>query len=286
MNTSLLFDIHLADDGVAWPSLPPGLAVHRLLHAPTGTPEATPADALDVDTLRFAGRFEPRDTERRLALLAKARAEHADLSHWLVFDTPFFDSLPDTARYYALPAELTAEHGLYRTGRHGPVHRRAAQPGRCVTVALTASLTVAAIVDGRPLEISGGLSGLEGVPGNTTVGDIDPAAILYLVDALGMSLDDVEHALRDEGGYAGVAAGGDNDLAQSLLVHRLRRAIGSAAAVMDGLDSLVFAGETGPAFIDRVTAGLTYLGVGDTVPVLHVDWTPLTAAADAVKCHV
>jgi len=286
MSTSLLFDIHLSDDGAAWPSLPPGLAVHRLLAAPKGTPEAAPADTLDPDALRFAGRFEPRDTECRLALLTRARADHPDLTHWLVFDTPFFDALPDTARCYALPPELTAEHGLYRTGRHGPVHRRAAQPGRCVTVALTAAPTVAAIVDGRPVEISSGLSGLEGVPGNTTVGDIDPAAILYLVDALGLSLDDVERALRDEGGCVGVSAGGDHGLAQSLLIHRLRRAIGSAVAVMDGLDSLVFAGETGPAFIDSVTAGLGYLGLGDSVPVLHVDWTPVSAAADAVLCHV
>ena len=63
-------------------------------------------------------------------------------------------------------------------------------------------------------------------------------------------------------------------------------AIGSAVAVMDGLDALVFAGEVQDEFVERVAAGLSYLGVGDRVPVVRVPWTPLTAAADAVCSYV
>ncbi len=286
MSTPLMFDVDLNPAGVPWPVLPPGVAVHRLCHAPAGLPEVVPAEQVTPEALTFAGRFEPRDTQRRVTALGAALAAHPELTHYLVFDTPFFDDLPEVARHYAVAPELAAEHGLYRTGRHGPVHRRAAQAGRCVTVALTASPTVAAVRDGRPLEISGGLSGLEGVPGHSTVGDIDPAAILYLVDTLGMELDAVERALTLEGGYVGLSADDHHELAASVTVHRLRRAIGSAVAVMDGLDALVFAGEVQDEFVERVAAGLSYLGVGDRVPVVRVPWTPLTAAADAVCSYV
>ena len=240
--------------------------VHRFIAAPPGVGEV--ATAVDRQALRVAGRFEPRDTELRLAALDRwpARPRH------LVFDTPFFDALPPAARHYALPPELAAAHGLYRRGRHGPVHRRAAGAGRCVSVVLAECISVAALRDGAPVEVSCGVSGLEGVPGAHSVGDIDPAAVLYLVENLGLGIDGAARVLGSEGGLDGLD---DEGLARSLLIHRLRRCIGSYAAVLGGLDDLVFSGAD-DALPRQVAAGLQHLGAA--AHTRTTAWTPLTAA--------
>jgi acetate kinase len=260
-------------------ALPPAdvtAVVQRFVHAPDEVGEV--ADHVDEAALAAAGALEPWDTAPRLAAWREAQAKWLGVPQRLVFDTPFFRALPAAARTYALPPELAEAHGLYRRGRHGPVHRLAAPPGRCVSVVVAETVSVAALLDGQPREVSAGATALEGVPGAHTVGDIDPAAVLYLVDSLGLSLEAVEQALVADGGLEGVADAADPDFAQRLLVHRLRRYIGAYAAVLGGLDHLVFSGAD-DALRSRVTAGLAYLGCGSTVSVVGSSWTPLTAAA-------
>jgi acetate kinase len=258
---------------------PPGTpqrVVHRFIHAPRGGGE-TAAEA-NVDTLLAAGVYEPRDTLARLAALETSEERWPALPRTLVFDTPFFRDLPAEARCYAIPQDLAAELDLFRRGRHGPVHRLGVRPGRCVSIVLAGETSVAALVDGAPVEVSCGVSALEGVPGETTCGDIDPAGVLYLVDNLGLTPEEAERALSLDGGLRGAADPADPDSGPRLLIHRLRRYVGAYAALLDGLDALVIAGGDEP-LAARLAAGLGYLGVGARVPVSHSPWTPATAAA-------
>lgn len=270
---SLVVDGQLAWAGPAseLTDVSPDCVVHRFVHAPAECDECAPALPgrleAEIAELERAGRFERWELPARVASLRAAAAQFPGCRACYVFDTPFFRALPQVARCYALPQDLAIELDLFRRGRHGLVHRRAATAGRCVSVVLDGDVSVAALADGRPVEVSAGVSALEGVPGATTVGDIDPAAILYLVDRVGLSLDQVEQALVREGGLAA---------SPDLLVHRLRRYIGAYSAVLGGLDTLVFSGAS-PELAGEVAAGLTYLGVTPTLSA----WTVATAAAAA-----
>lgn len=277
------------------------LYVHRFVVAPDGAPEVC-AD-LDPAAVTAAGWAEPADTAARCATYAQARAARPEQPHLVVFDTVFFDPLPAAARTYALPAELAERHGLRRRGRHGPLHRLAAATARrVVSVYLGPEASVAALVGGSPVEVSAGLTAAAGIPGGTTCGDLDPAVVLYLADALGRSLDEIERALVREGGLTGYSRGratpaellADDDadarLALAALSHRVRRYVGAYAAVMGGLDALVFSAEPGyllPPLRDAIVAGLGYLGVGAHVPVIESGWCLAGAlarvAAEAIE---
>lgn len=285
MSSALVVDQQLSPRGLGWPENDaPVIIVHRFPHAPPDWPEALPVTAVDLDVLRHAGRFEPADTDARLDLLAASLEDidREDVPHWLVFDTAFFATLPERARHTALPADLAELHGIYRTGRHGPVHRRAATGGRCISITGGEVITVAALDGGAPRECTAGLTALEGVPGAQTSGDLDPAAILYLMEPVGLSLDEVEAALTTEGGLAAIDRGQpDRTLSQRILVHRLRRAIGRAAVVLDGVDGVVWSGGLDPSFAALVGEGLPHLGLEDPARHSFSPWNPLNAAGDA-----
>ena len=274
------------------PSL--GRIVHRFPHAPKGVAEVS--KPLDAATLTVAGAVEPRDTASRIDALACALELWPGLPQRLVFDTPWFAALPDVARHYAIPPKAEAGYGLRRVGRHGPVHRLATE--RCagrklVSICLGYESSAAAVVDGRPVEISAGATGLEGLPGSRTVGDVDPAALLYLMENLGESVEQVQAAVSKDGGWAGLAgvdtlpalrAAGTAEAREAwlLLLDRCRRYIGSWAAVMGGLDGIVLSGDAD--HLDRgmtaeLAVGLEYLGVPERVPITITSLTPSLAAA-------
>ena len=290
--TTALWSVAFAPRVMAVPADDPApLVIHRFRHAPAGAPEVDPSPV--PAAISAAGRVQAADTAAQLAAWDDLRRRWPASRHVVVYDDAWFAALPPAARHTALPTEFAAEHGVIRTGGHGPVHRlasAAAGAGRVVSVLLGAASSVAAVADGQPLECSSGATGLEGVPGGVTCGDVDPAVLLYLVDRLGWSVDRVEQAVAREGGLAGVsrgrgtlaAVGADDDdarVAAEFLAHRLKRTIGGYAALLGGLDALVFSGEFDGAWLGALLRGLRYLGVGRTVTVTTTPWTPVVAAA-------
>jgi acetate kinase len=268
--------------------------VHRFPHAPAGVGEVS--EALDPVALLVAGELESADSVSRVAALAFALEQRPDLPQLLVFDTPWFAALPEIARHYAIPPDAEARLGLRRVGRHGPVHRLASERcsgGKLVSIFLGYESSAAAVVNGRPVEISAGATGLEGLPGSRTVGDVDPAALLYMMENVGDDLEQVATAVGAEGGWGGLAgvrtlpdlrasATTEARDARLLLLDRCRRYIGAWAAVMDGLDGVVISGDADHVdheLIDELGAGLEYLGVPARVPLTLTDLTPALAAA-------
>ncbi|MBI2298175.1 MAG: hypothetical protein HYU66_04355 [Armatimonadetes bacterium] len=271
------------------------LLVHRLVYAPVGAPEVSLEP--DLTAAEAAGRLEPSATAARLDYYREARGTWPDLPQPTVFDTPFFDALPEVAQRPALPPDVVTGLGLLRRGRHGPLHRLAALAApfdKVVSVFIGRESSVAALHHGQPAECSAGSTGLEGLPGGTTCGDLDPAVVVYLAERLGMGVESIERALRLEGGLSGVSGGRETlaelraangpeaKLAIAMLCHRARRRIGAYAAVLDGLDALVFSADPGyddPAWRADVIAGLSHLDVGTRVPVVVLSETLATAVA-------
>ena len=147
-----------------------------------------------------------------------------------------------------------------------------------VTLHLGNGASAAAVRAGRCVDTSMGLSPLEGLVMGTRSGDVDPAVVFHLARQADLSLDEVEALLTRGSGMKGMA--GDNDmrtvhrravdgdpdamLAIEVYVHRIRRYVGAFAAVLGGLDALVFTagvGEHAPDIRARVCADLDHLGV-------------------------
>ncbi len=205
-----------------------------------------------------------------------------------VFDTAFHRSMPTSARTYPLPLNLRTELGIERFGFHGisiagavrqttTLMKRRASDLRLVVAHLGSGSSITAVRDGRGVDTTMGWTPLEGVMMSTRSGDLDPAIVLALVDHFG-STTAVTDLLEHGSGLVGVGGAADMreierlkadgdasaELAWSIYVHRLRRAIGAMHAVVGGADALVFTagvGEHDPHLREAVCIGWARLGI-------------------------
>ena len=229
----------------------------------------------------------PLHNPANLAGILAARAALPDVPHVAVFDTAFHATLPHRAQGYALPAELVQEHGLRRYGFHGPSHQLVAQRAadflgedlrelRIITLHLGGGCSAAAIEFGRSIETSMGMTPLEGLVMATRSGDVDPGILVSLLRS-GMGVDELDRVLNRESGLKGLcgssdmrdilARAGEGDeaarAAMQLFAHRARKVVGSYAAVLGGVDAIVFTagiGENAAEIRHRIAQRLEFLG--------------------------
>jgi acetate kinase len=202
-----------------------------------------------------------------------------------VFDSGFFDSLPEVAATYALPMALRHRWGLRRIGFHGLAHRslwRALQAatgrssGKVITFQLGGGASVAAIRDGQPIDTSMGFSPLEGLVMATRPGDVDAGLILFLLGHEHGTANELEKLLNEQSGLAGIS-GTRNDLrtlladeapasklAADVYCYRARKYLGAYFAALGRCDAVVFGGGTGenlPEIRARILVGLDAAGL-------------------------
>ena len=211
-------------------------------------------------------------------------------AHVAVFDTAFHQTMPDYAYMYALPRSLYERYDIRRYGFHGTSHRyismRAAEIlGRpltslkLITCHLGNGCSITAIDQGKSVDTSMGLTPLEGLMMGTRCGDIDPAIIFHLMEEGQMSADTINQMLNRESGLLGVSgiasdvrdlfqavAEGNSQavLALNMFSYRVRQYIGKYAAVLGGLDALIFTagiGENAPSIRATICENLEFLGV-------------------------
>ena len=260
---------------------------HRVVHG--GEHFSGPVlidDAVEA-TIASLEHLAPLHNPPALAGIRAARARLGAVPHVAVFDTAFHATLPRRAREYALPRELATRLGLRRYGFHGTSHAYVASAAatwlgtalanlRLVTCHLGAGASVAAIEFGRSVETSMGLTPLEGLVMATRPGDLDPGVVLALLRS-GLSVDALEQLFNHGSGLVGLtgtadmreverrARAGDDDcrLALQVYAHRVRKYIGAYAAVMGGVDAIVFTagiGEHSALVRHRIAQRLDFLG--------------------------
>lgn len=207
-----------------------------------------------------------------------------------VFDTAFHQTMPDYAFMYALPYELYKKYGVRRYGFHGTSHRyvsaRAceflgikAEGTKMITCHIGNGGSVAAVVDGKCIDTSMGLTPLEGLVMGTRSGDIDGGAVTFLEKKLGLDADGMSNLLNKKSGVAGITGGSSDmrdvenaakagepraQLAQAMYFYRIKKYIGAYAAAMGGVDVIVFTagvGENQVSMRSEVCKGLEFLGV-------------------------
>ena len=185
-----------------------------------------------------------------------------------VFDTAFHQTMPEHAFRYALPAHLYAEERIRKYGFHGTSHQYVAAQAaaylgnpaaRLITVHLGNGCSMAAVRAGQCLDTSMGFSPLAGLVMGTRSGDLDPAVVLYLQTQLGYTAAQVGTLLNKESGMLGLTGQSDMrdighalaqgdpaaQLAYRLYAYRIRTYIGAYAAVLNGLDAVVFTAGVG-----------------------------------------
>lgn len=229
----------------------------------------------------------PLHNPPNLAGIRVARELLPDVPHVAVFDTAFFHDLPTAAATYALNKEVAEAHRIRRYGAHGTSHQYVSEQVsatlgredlRQIVLHLGNGCSASAVVGGRAVDTSMGLTPLEGLVMGTRTGDIDPAVTFHLVRNAGLSMAEIDDLYNKQSGLKGL--GGHNDmrvieelaeqgepdasLALDVYVHRLRKYVGAYAAVMGGLDALAFSagvGENSPIVRRRALHGLEFLGV-------------------------
>lgn len=207
-----------------------------------------------------------------------------------VFDTAFHQTMPAKSFMYALPYKYYKEDGVRRYGFHGTSHRyvsaRAAEflgidPANCkmVTCHIGNGGSISAVVNGKSVDTSMGLTPTEGLMMGTRVGDIDPGALTFLMTKHGFTASQLQTIINKESGVAGVS-GLSNDmreieaavnngnemakLALDMYEQRILKYIGAYAAEMGGLDVIVFTGGVGEnqtGVRENVCAPLAFMGV-------------------------
>jgi acetate kinase len=203
-----------------------------------------------------------------------------------VFDTAFHQTMPEKAFRYAIPNELYTEKGIRAYGFHGTSHKYVTQKAieylgnedaKIVTIHLGNGSSMAAVDKGQSVDTSMGLGPMGGLVMGTRSGDIDPSIIFHLVKE-GYTVDEVNTLLNKKSGMLGLTgysdmrdvltaiANGDRmaKLAYDMYAYRIKKYIGSYAAILNGLDAIVFTagiGENDSVIREKSCEQMDFLGI-------------------------
>jgi acetate kinase len=258
---------------------------HRVVHG--GTDFAAPVRVTPAVLARLEALcpLAPLHQPHNLAGIRAVAAVQPDLPQVACFDTAFHRGHPEIADWFALPRRFH-DDGIRRYGFHGLSYEYIASVlpevapeiarGRVVVAHLGSGASMCAIRGGRSQDSTMGFTALDGLPMGTRCGALDPGVVLHLIRAYGMDVDAVERMLYNECGLKGVS-GISNDMrallasddprarhAIDLFVWRICRELGALAAVLGGLDGLVFTagiGERSAEIRKRVCERAAWLGI-------------------------
>jgi acetate kinase len=252
----------------------------------------------------------PLHQPANLSGIRAVRAHHAELPQVACFDTAFHRGHPALADRFALPGPLFDE-GVRRYGFHGlsyeyivgklPAVAPEIAQGRVVVAHLGSGASMCAVKGGRSVDSTMGFTALDGLPMGTRCGALDPGVVLHLIRAKGMSADEVERLLYHDCGLRGLsgASGDARDLLASsdpaaklaldYFAYHACRQLGALAAVLEGLDAVVFTagiGEHSPEIRARICRQAAWLGLQLDNAANRAGGPRITAPGSAVSAWV
>lgn len=258
---------------------------HRVVHGATRYSQPVRVDGAVLEALRSFVPLAPLHQPHNLAGIEALRAALPGVPQVACFDTAFHRTQPTIAQLFALPRRITAE-GVRRYGFHGlsyeyvahvlPDHLGARAEGKVLVAHLGNGASMCAMEGRRSRATSMGFTALDGLMMGTRSGSLDPGVLLYLMDRHGMDARALEKLLYRESGLLGVSgisqdmrellASGEREAREAvdLFCHRIVREAGALAAVLGGLDALVFTGGIGEHAAPvraRVCRALAWLGL-------------------------
>ena len=269
---------------------------HRVVHGGERFRQSVLIDSAVEQAIEECCALAPLHNPHNLSCYRAAHRLLPALPHVAVFDTAFFHTLPARAFLYGIPYEFYEQDHIRRYGFHGTSHRYVSakacealridpREARLITCHLGNGCSVAAIAGGRAIDISLGLTPLEGLLMGTRSGDIDPGVLFHLGRTRGLTLAELEDLLNRKSGLLGLsgrsndmrdlceaAAAGDvrAELAVEVFCYRVRKYIGAYWAALGGADAVVFTGGIGEnraEVRERIMDGLDCLGAFETLVI-------------------
>ena len=266
-----------------------GAVGHRIVHGGEKFTASTVLTAETIKAIEECSDLAPLHNPANLIGVRACQELMPNVPMVAVFDTAFHQTMPKTAYLYGLPYEYYENYKVRRYGFHGTSHsfvsKRTAEiigkpyeDCKIIVCHLGNGASLSAVMNGKSVDTSMGLTPLEGLVMGTRSGDIDPAIIEFVAKKEGKTLDEMMNVLNKKAGMLGIsclssdgrdleqAAEKGDDKAQAALdifAYRVIKYVGAYAAAMNGVDAIVFTagiGENDAACRSKVCKSLTYLG--------------------------
>ncbi|TXG38549.1 acetate/propionate family kinase [Seonamhaeicola maritimus] len=260
---------------------------HRVVHGGKFFSNTTVITAEVKDKIKALSSLAPLHNPPNLEGIEVAEEIFKNAKQVAVFDTAFHQSIPERAYKYAIPNEYLEKHHIRLYGFHGTSHKYVSEKAneylekpdsKIITIHLGNGCSMTAIKNGKSIDHTLGFSPVSGLIMGTRSGDVDPAIIFHLAERHGFKLKDINNMLQKQSGMLGLtgfsdlreiqqeAQKGNKNciLALEMNAYRIKKYIGSYAAIMNGLDAIVFTagiGENSDVMRKRVCTDLEYLGI-------------------------
>jgi acetate kinase len=261
---------------------------HRVVHGGEQFKRSVLINKRVIKAIKQYSRLAPLHNPSNLAGILAAQRLFPRVPGVAVFDTAFHQSMPESTYLYGLPYSIYKRYGIRRYGFHGTSHRYVAsrvskilgRPGtslKIISCHLGNGCSITAIDKGKSIDTSMGFTPLEGLMMGTRTGDIDAAAVLYLMRKKRLSIARTDRLLNQSSGLLGLS-GQSNDMrdimrlagkghkraqiAVEVFVYRIKKYIAAYMGAMNGCDVLVFTagiGENQPLIRKKVSRGLSAL---------------------------
>ena len=244
---------------------------HRVVHGGERFTASVRIDATVIATVKAVAHLAPLHNPANLLGIEAALAEFGALPQVAVFDTAFHQTMPERAYLYAVPRNLHRDHGVRRYGFHGTSHRYVvAEAARLlnrpladcafISAHLGNGCSAAAVLGGRSLDTTMGLTPLEGLVMGTRSGDVDPGLHAFLADRLDTNVAVVTNLLNKKSGLLGLSelsndmrtlcqAADDGHVGAATAIevfcYRLARQVAGLCVPLGRLDALIFTGGIG-----------------------------------------
>lgn len=266
-----------------------GAVGHRVVHGGEKFTSSSLIDQACLDAIEENIPFGPLHNPANLMGIRACQKVMPDTPMVAVFDTSFHQTMPPRSYLYGLPIEYYQRLKVRRYGFHGTSHRyvsgraaeflgKKAEDLRIITCHLGNGSSICAVNKGKSVDTSMGLTPLEGVVMGTRSGSLDPACLQFIMNHDNIGIDQMIDILNKKSGVLGIselssdmrdveeAAAKGNQQAQTaldLVVHSIKKYIGAYAAVMGGVDVIVFTagiGENGDEMREDIMEDMAFLG--------------------------
>ena len=265
-----------------------GAVGHRVAHGGEKLRQSSIIGEDELSYLESIVEINPLHGPPAISGIRACKSVMPNVKHVGVFDTSYYSTVEEKAYIYPIPYELYEKYKIRRYGFHGTSHRFVCQKAmkildkedaKIITCHLGNGSSITASIGGKAVDTSMGFTPQEGVPMGTRSGSIDPTVVSYIMKKEGISPEEVEKLLNSKSGLLGVSgvssdcrdlthAMRDGDkrakLAMDILVHYIKKIIGSYVAEMNGVDALVFTagiGENDQYIRQSVCRDMSYLGI-------------------------
>ena len=259
---------------------------HRVVHGGQYFSKSVVINADSLEKIKECIALAPLHNPAHIEGIRFCQQIFPELPQVAVFDTAFHQTMPSYIAEYAIPYEFTHKHNIRKYGAHGTSHKYVSQQAAKILAQQKANVIVAhlgngcsitAVVDGKSIDTSMGLTPLDGLVMGTRSGCIDPSVFLYISNNLGCSVEEITNMLNKQSGLLGIcghsdmrevcefAAKGDSlaKLAIEIFCYRVAKFVASYMIYFDKLDALVFTGgigENATNIRENIIAKLTNLG--------------------------